>query len=60
MAESTQLGIVALSIAECFGNAGVSPELVSSLRSLLPEATFVRCAMLLATLRSGTCPPCTI
>ena len=35
-------GIVALSIAECFGTEAVSVELATSLSKLLPQATFLR------------------
>lgn len=42
-------GILAMSIAECFGSEAVSVELASSLTKLLPQATFLR-----ASIRCGT------
>ena len=36
-------GILAISVAECFGSESVSPELATSLRKVLPDATFLRC-----------------
>jgi hypothetical protein len=38
----TTFGILAISIAECFGSESVSPELATSLKKVLPEATFLR------------------
>jgi len=38
----TTFGILAISVAECFASESVSQELATSLRKLLPDATFLR------------------
>lgn len=45
----TTFGILAISVAECFGSESVSQELATSLRKVLPDALFLR-----ATVRCGS------
>jgi hypothetical protein len=40
--DDTAFGILAISVAEIFGSENVTPELASSLKKLLPQATFIR------------------